>query len=137
MYRVTRNSSIARCDHCGQPLPLTNIRVEAGFTELVKNGRGYTVESMTGKVIAALLRRAPGSVSRKALYESLYADTDPDRWPQEKLLDLIICRARKALKDTDLTIVTHWGYGWSIQKKVDNEGKEDYKGPSFIDQLGV
>lgn len=58
----------------------------------------------------ALVRRAPGLVSKEAMLDAVYGIA----WPDSKALDVHLSCMRKALRGSPIHITTHWGRGWSL-----------------------
>lgn len=67
------------------------------------------------RLLAALDRAAPHSVSKETLHRAMYpADDDT---PEIKIVSVLICKIRaKGLK-----ILTDWGFGYSLEGRVDVE----------------
>lgn len=74
------------------------------------------VEPDHAEILGMLLRRE--FVTRDGLYTVLYEDRPECDWPQEKILDVQMCKLRVALKmlKLDIEIKTRWGEGWSISR---------------------
>ena len=62
------------------------------------------------KVLAALLGTAPHPRSMGQIVDLIYAH-DADDPPDEKIVDVCLCRMRKALAADDIVIGTRWGVG--------------------------
>lgn len=57
-----------------------------------------------------------GRISKTRLYNALYA-LDPEGGPEPKILDVLLCKARKKLKPYGVEIVTHWGVGVEMTRE--------------------
>jgi DNA-binding winged helix-turn-helix (wHTH) protein len=58
------------------------------------------------RLVSILIRRAPVAVSREEVYAHLYGDSVR----QVKILDVMVCKIRRAIGED--TIETVWGRGW-------------------------
>ncbi|WP_163150443.1 helix-turn-helix domain-containing protein [Bradyrhizobium uaiense] len=74
----------------------------------------FGIEPMLAQVLGMLLARE--FVTRDGLYTVLYEDRPECEWPDEKILDVQICKLRAQLKKRGhkISIVTKFGEGWSI-----------------------
>lgn len=64
------------------------------------------------RVLARLLASAPGLVTKDQLYHALTYDRVGE-YPDEKIVDVYICKIRKKLRGA--RIVTQWGVGFRIE----------------------
>lgn len=74
-------------------------------------------------VLGLLARRA--FASKAQIYAALYAGKGEDRDP--KVVDVFICKIRRALENTGIEIETVWGEGYRIVK-----GRELIVGPAPV-----
>lgn len=81
--------------------------------------QGFGLSSQEGRFLLALNKRAPHCVDRDAIYAAIYCGRD-DVAPSI----LNVLKSRVAQK-TGLTIVTHWGRGFSLSAPVDF-GSDDF-----------
>jgi two-component system cell cycle response regulator CtrA len=56
--------------------------------------------------------------SKRTIMQALYFDQHSDDEPQEKIVDVFVCKMRKKLKPYGVQIETIWGQGYSL---VDRE----------------
>ena len=55
-------------------------------------------------------------VTRGGLYTVVYGGRPECEWPDERILDVQICKLRKVLKKFGITIKTKWGEGWYMTR---------------------
>lgn len=67
------------------------------------------------QLVYTLATSKHAAVSRKALIDALMFGREGDDAPNEKILDVFVCRIRHKLRNTDIKIITHWEQGYSIQ----------------------
>jgi two-component system cell cycle response regulator CtrA len=65
------------------------------------------------KAILTILYRSKNTTSKDKLYSLLYANI-PGKVPEIKIIDVLICKMRKKLKQFDIEIKTIWGQGYSL-----------------------
>ncbi|GHB33756.1 hypothetical protein GCM10007094_23260 [Pseudovibrio japonicus] len=66
------------------------------------------------RLMALLINRE--SITKIGAMAVLYDDLGKDR-PEEKIIDVLVCKIRAKLKPFDITIKTHWGLGFYIEKE--------------------
>jgi DNA-binding response OmpR family regulator len=76
------------------------------------------VEPLHAQILGMLISR--DFVTRDGLYTVLYQGRPECEWPEDKILDVQICKLRAHLKrrDIDLPIQTKWGEGWSMTREA-------------------
>ncbi len=67
------------------------------------------------QLLAVLLARSPNAISRESIMAALYLD--PAGAPDDKIIDVRLFRMRKALARFGAGVVTHHGFGFSIDKE--------------------
>lgn len=72
------------------------------------------LEPDPARILAMLLKRE--FVTREGLYTVMYCGRPECDWPDEKVLDVQICRLRARLKQHDVIIQTARGDGWFMSK---------------------
>ncbi len=65
-----------------------------------------------GRVVAAVWKAAPNIVTKERLMIALYGLRNDV--PEEKIVDVMICKARRRLAALDVRIETHWGQGFRM-----------------------
>jgi hypothetical protein len=79
----------------------------------------FGVEPLHGQILGMLYTR--DFVTRDGLYTVLYEGRPESEWPDEKVLDVQICKLRARLEKNGhgfVKIETKWGEGWFIPKAV-------------------
>ncbi|SEQ71000.1 two-component system, cell cycle response regulator CtrA [Faunimonas pinastri] len=71
----------------------------------------FRLTGSENRVLGVLLKR--DLATRNALLAALYRDDGRDQ-PEEKIIDVFICKLRAKLRPFGLEIATHWGNGWSM-----------------------
>jgi hypothetical protein len=76
----------------------------------------FGVEPLHGQILGMLYAR--DFVTRDGLYTVLYEGRPECEWPDEKVLDVQLCKLRAQLKRNGFSfaIETKWGEGWYISK---------------------
>lgn len=78
----------------------------------------YNLTSREGRLFDLLYSRKGQCVSRETLHQSLYG-TSINGGPQEKIIDVFICKLRSKLEGSDVWIQTMWGgLGWRLRDGV-------------------
>jgi DNA-binding response OmpR family regulator len=79
---------------------------------------GQEVRGLTGmeaKMLAALMLAPSGFLDRLAAFDALYWDRGETGEPEPKIIDVWICRLRKAIKPLGFRIATIWGRGYQLE----------------------
>ena len=67
----------------------------------------------TCKEAALLIFLSDGRVhSKESIFNALYFD--PDDAPEMKIIDVFVCKVRKKLAGSGITVMTHWGIGFQM-----------------------
>src|SRR5260221_2612574 len=74
--------------------------------------QAFGLEPGKAPILGMLLAR--DFVTRESLYIVLYADRPECDWPEEKVMDVQICKLRRILRRHGIAIETRWGEGWSM-----------------------
>lgn len=103
------------CDRCAE-LEERLVQVTEAFNPPVKFDRLLRLTDTEGEMLALLLRRPHWT--KAALYTVMYGmRLDP---PEEKIIDVYICKIRAKVKRHGIKIDTVWGDGW----RVDRDNRE-------------
>lgn len=78
----------------------------------------FGLTSKEEQVVQSLLSSDVMTSERAML--ALYSD-NPDDPPDEKIIDVFVCKIRKKLEPFGVEIKTHWGRGWSMSTESKNE----------------
>ncbi len=65
-----------------------------------------------GRVVAAVWKAAPNLVTKERLMIAAYGLRNDV--PEQKIIDVLVCKARRRLAAIDVRIETHWGQGYRM-----------------------
>lgn len=90
-------------------------------------GQGISIDGrwvrLTGselKLLELLARRAERTLTRSAIMDALYCDRSIDEEPQEKIIDIWICKLRNRLAGArGVRIETRWGEGYRLTTRAE------------------
>lgn len=88
--------------------------VENLTAALEQHGEPYLagLTSTEGKIAQLLRERAPNVVAKTAIFDLLYSFRHNDETPDQKIVDVLICKCRAKLKPFEIDIETAWGRGY-------------------------
>lgn len=103
------------CPNCHQTIPtLQGLAVDAERGEVRYGGFSLGLSIYPFRLIEALAA-APGRVvSKGAIADAMYFDRHGEDPPQEKIIDVFVCKLRPRLKPMGLWIETRWGRGYEL-----------------------
>ncbi len=66
--------------------------------------------------LLTIIAKRPNGVSYDSLFGALYADRKEDEEPERKALAVVVCMARKRLRDRypHIVVETLWGWGFKM-----------------------
>lgn len=102
------------CHCCNQSVDNPRVLIDEGGRLI--NYKGVSAE-LTGKeftIVIFLLKRPNYVFLKEIIYDHLYNLLPFCDWPEIKVIDTLICKIRKKLKNTGLVVKSHWGNGYSI-----------------------
>jgi DNA-binding response OmpR family regulator len=100
------------CPSCGQPLPETEeITLVEERNTILYRGRPIKMIPPAFEVFKFLLQRKNRVVSKDVLYDLLFWRRAEAEEPEPKIVDVYICKLRRALEPHGLEIETIWGVG--------------------------
>jgi DNA-binding winged helix-turn-helix (wHTH) protein len=111
---------VALCEHCRAELEGPGERLPPlWFDYDQRTVAGAPLTPMAWRVLEILWHRRGHAVSSDSLMTLLYTDK-PDDPPDEKIIDVYICRLRAALDPTPYSIKTYWavGYRFLLHKEL-------------------
>lgn len=114
------------CPLCGHELLEEHgVRIdeESGFVTL--DGKEIKTSRRLRQVLGILIKNSPRVVSRAFIMDEVYGLLTDKEEPSEKIIDIFVCKVRRAIKDSNYEIVTIWGKGWLFRKKVLHNGREE------------
>ncbi len=114
------------CPLCNHELPRakgTFVDNESGY--ILLDGKFVETTPKIRQVLGLLISKSPRVVSRGLVMDHLYGLECEQDEPNEKLIDVFVCRARRDIKDSNYEIVTEWGRGWIFRQKVLHNGESE------------
>lgn len=97
------------------PVPTWNARTKhLGYKpagQVFCQGRLVRLTPSQFRIASCIVAARGKTVSADAIMEALYGD-DPDGGPEEKTIDVHLCKIRKALPALGIAIETVWGRGY-------------------------
>jgi len=107
------------CPLCGHELHNTHhVRMEPETGFILLDGQALKLEARTRQILWILIEKSPRVVTRGFIMDEVYGLENSDDEPDEKIVDVFICRARKEIKHSNYEILTIWGKGWLFRKKL-------------------
>lgn len=106
------------CPVCRQEVPEmegAHVDLTAGF--VVLDGKPIKVDRKTAQVLEALIDHSPRISPRWLLLDDLYGLENSDNDPDERIIDVFVCKARKALRGTNFEIITFAKKGFLFRRK--------------------
>jgi|GEM_PF-4254257 len=102
------------CPSCGRPLPSEKaVRLDPGARLVLHGGASFVLPPTEFEIVALLHRWAPRFVSIDRIIIHLYQDDEPDY--ADSALKVAICKLRKRLKGSGLSIETRYGCGYRLR----------------------
>ena len=112
-----------RCPLCDQLYEgHKGIFIDEESSTLIVDGEVIKLTRRLFQVLAGILSCDPRLASVGYLMDYVYgAETDDE--PGNKIISVMVCKARKKIKHTRFGIVTIWGHGFKIVETDDGTGK--------------
>lgn len=109
------------CPTCNQPMPDGDHTViDLGDRKtLVIRGSYVRLTPNQKQLFLSLWRRRPRYVRHGTIMDDLYGLEPEEAWPDQKIIDVYVCKLRRALKDTPIDVETSWGEGFRVVLKED------------------
>lgn len=97
----------------------------------------YGLERLHAQMLGMLYRR--DFVTRDGLYTVLYEGRPEVEWPEEKILDVQMCKLRRHLRRVAPAIIiqTKWGEGWRLLRDSRAKIVRDLARRNGLDGIGV
>lgn len=121
------------CPLCNHELPVskgTFVDNESGA--ILIDGQVVEETLRTREVLGVLINKSPRIVSRGYIMDHIYGLEAAGDEPQEKVVDVFLVRARKAIKNTNYEIVNECGRGWIFRQKVLRNGQKNERNSSEV-----
>ena len=103
------------CPTCGRPVGATFVALAYPSRSIAVDGeiiRLTTTEMKIMELLYRAMQRGQGPVDQDHIINALY-DLDEPEWPN-RILRTFLCRLRKKLAGTNLSILNHYDYGYSL-----------------------
>lgn len=110
------------CPHCGGNIDTDQILNWGGWSfneqqngfELGTPGDKVHLTMTEARIVASLIRGQGRVVSKEGgLYSAICGDRPDVDWPEMKMVDVLVCKVRKKLKEANLLLAeTSWGKGY-------------------------
>ncbi|MBO6816531.1 MAG: helix-turn-helix domain-containing protein [Rhizobiaceae bacterium] len=111
----------APCPICASPLPKLLEVYDQASGILISNGNVVYLSERENEFFAALWEANGRVVSRQNLMRTVYWMLENEE-PHIKIADVLICKIRRKLKQTNIHIETLWRQGYQIRRRsVPNE----------------
>ena len=103
-----------------EPSPLQSELVSfmAGTDEIERMGlmSRFHISASQARLLLILMNHEGECVHKQTILNRLYVET-PNDMPEGKIIDVFICKLRKAIADSEYQIETVWGEGYKLIKK--------------------
>lgn len=102
-----------RCPTCGHAVDQDAVLLDRATHTVTVGGVIRQMTPLEFVMIDALVAKRPGHVTRDQIFAALYGnryDGGPDCG--HKVIDVLVCRARRAFVGTRLHLETVWGVGY-------------------------
>ncbi len=110
---IDRPNHVVICPCCG---------AERSGVDFLVDPETNTIATVLGQVrltpkqfvfARLLIERSPGMVTKEYAYEAVFLD-DTGNGPEIKIVDVVLCKIRKALLSLGLEVRTEWGKGYRV-----------------------
>ena len=86
-------------------------------TAILALQRKYGLTVSEAKIVAMLSAKPGVAFTKDAIYSMLYSGAGAEDMPMQKVVDVLVCKARKKIASADGSIETVWGQGYLWRKK--------------------
>jgi DNA-binding response OmpR family regulator len=86
-----------------------------------RNGQEVRLGARLMELFMILYRRAGMIIEREALMDQLYQLRENE--PDMKVIDVMVCKLRRALQPLGMKIITAWGTGYALDLRPAEKGK--------------
>jgi DNA-binding response OmpR family regulator len=107
------------CPVCGHILPdSTGAYINEEENVVILDKVSIRTTPKVRQILRVLIAKSPRTVSKGTLMDVLYGLESGDEEPEEKIIDVFVCRAKKDIKGSNYEILTIWGKGYLFRRKV-------------------
>lgn len=99
------------CPVCGGRIDGVPLTIVPDRGIVVANGRFATLTGKEMLVLEALAERFPNVLTTGAIMDAVYSGRDE---PEQKIVDVFICKIRKKVAPLGVRIDTAWGKGYAL-----------------------
>lgn len=101
-----------QCPTCGPDFDTSGLIIDLNTNTVCGGTVQATVTPTVAELLHTLLRRSPAIMSRENVMCAMYGARND--LPDDHILHVLVCRARKALSGTGWKIETVHGTGWRL-----------------------
>jgi DNA-binding response OmpR family regulator len=109
------------CPVCGMGHMDPGIVIVPSAGVVSRNGQQVRLGTRMMELFMILHRRAGMIIERETLMDQLY-QLKPDE-PDMKVIDVMVCKLRRALQPLGMKIITAWGTGYALDLRPSEKGK--------------
>lgn len=122
------------CEKCGQQVPgqIAGLTVDMDRGEVRFREHSVAFTGSQLRLVEALAGKPGRCLTKENLMFAIYWDARGKDWPDIKIIDVFVCKARKELVKIGLLIKTHWGRGYELVVP----GLATLEGPSSDPMIG-
>lgn len=111
----TIHKSMSKDDAIQYLLDCVEVLEGVGSIKIARNRWGFHVTIMQARILHTLEARSPSIISKTSLYDAMYFDVLHDDPPEPKIVDVQVCKIRKAMPESFGKIHTAWGEGYWLE----------------------
>lgn len=112
---ATSKAGDARCPVCERDVDEAAIHLDEGRGIATRGGTLVRLTPAHLSLLNILLARMPSTVSKVGLYTQYTGANLREYEPAPKIIDVQICKLRKAIAPLGLAILTRWGTGYALE----------------------
>jgi hypothetical protein len=105
----------ALCPCCGGAVESDRILLDASRFIVAYAGREAWLTQYEFSIVQEVIKAYPAAISKDRLFDTIYAARIADGdFPEPKIIDVYICKARKKLIPIGVILTTSWGFGYGV-----------------------
>ena len=125
-----------RCPLCDQEYKgHKGIYVDTYESEIIIDGRRLKLTRKQTELLAILIRISPRIARKEFLMDCMYGMAPEVDEPNQKIVDVFVCRIREQLVPTRFRIETVWGSGYRLREKDGQIKKQRRSGENNLTHL--
>jgi DNA-binding winged helix-turn-helix (wHTH) protein len=114
MARSQPNSNYPECPCCGAPVDPLDAIFDKTLGVIMHGGESIRLTPTQFALVEAIAARYPGLATREYIMDYVYGLLPDCDEPDDKVIDVVLCKIRKALEAVGLVVVTEWGRGYRL-----------------------